>query len=188
MPVLLTRMARSTPATTIGNIARRVQRSSGSCASALRVRTAHVEDVPHRDRGGGEDRPRRRRERRRDDTREHQDREQRRGVLVEQGEQHGTVLHRDPEDSRGRQGDEREDRADQRGTRGADVAGAACDLRRLRAEDPLHEVDRHEVADTECDERRPVDRRALSRIGQLAEVEGSHALGDDDAERDGRPR
>ena len=72
-------------------------------------------------------------------------------------------------------GDQAVDDADEDGQAGAHKAGVACDLGALCAVDALLEVERDDIANTQGEDGRPVDGRALGGVGHLAHVKDAHA-------------
>ena len=152
---------------------------------AVDVRVAaEAGQVAHNHVGHAEDRARRRGERRGDDAREHDDRDDRGGVLGEKDVEQGVLASLKPEGLHTGERDHAVQRADEGYQNRSDEAGVARNLGILRAVNALLEVDGHDVAHTERKQRRPVDGGAGFRGSQLLEIERSKTLGNGEAVRD----
>jgi hypothetical protein len=108
-------------------------------------------------------------------------------VLAEQRVQDRPVGGGVPDDADRGEGDEGQRQAEQQDPGRGGEAGPLGGTGAARGEHPLHQVDRHEVAQPERDDRRPVDHCAGVGGGQLLEVADAQPRGSVEAVRGGRP-
>jgi hypothetical protein len=186
IPVWGTRSAKNTAAATTGNMVNRTMRRSRVPTAVGWFALRHAGDIAHGNCGGAEDHAIGGRAGRRDDRGQHEDREARRRVVLQQREQHRALDGRVAEDAAGGQRDQRIRDADER-VPAAPTKQARRATSGEHAEDPPHESISMTSPMPSATSVAQLTVAPSAELVSCPRSNGPHALRHDDAVADGDP-